>query len=112
MLDRSHLKLRSLNFNPYTTTCKNFPSLDKSSSLPGGDGSESVSVRCVNSKAVSNSTGDGSMRGGVNAGDRRVLICIQLVIIEHPTTLTFYRVTLTSVLPVKSIKFCNFVSVN
>ena len=28
------------------------------------------SVRCVSSKEVSNSTGDGSMRDGVNAGDR------------------------------------------
>ena len=28
------------------------------------------SVRCVNNKEVSNSTGDGSARDGVNAGDR------------------------------------------
>jgi hypothetical protein len=44
------------------------------------------SVRCVSSKEVSNSTGDGSMRDGVNVDDRKVLICFQLVFTKHPTT--------------------------
>ena len=41
---------------------------------------------CVNSEEDNNSTGDGSMRDGVNAGDGKVLICFQLVFIKYPTT--------------------------
>jgi hypothetical protein len=56
------------------------------------------SVRCVSSKEVSNSTVDSSMRDGVNADDRKVLICFQLVFTKHPTTVFPHNCSLLEVL--------------
>jgi hypothetical protein len=63
----------------------------KISLLPDDGGSGEMvnqvrNVRCVNSKKISPGTNDGSMRGGINVGDKRVLICFQLVFTKRPTT--------------------------
>ena len=63
---------------------------------PGGSGKKlsiKFAMLCVNSEEDNNSTGDGSMRDGVNAGDRKVLICFQLVFIKYPTTV-LHRIVL------------------
>jgi len=71
---------------------------------------------CVNSEEDNNSAGDGSMRDGVNAGDRWSVNRIQLVAIFIKYLITTFSESMflgwSDMCSRRYVKFGNFISVN